>query len=108
MGHLHLVSEPTILHDANRIGFGAQVVISGKATITMPTTQPWKNHTHITNGYTAGIRSEFADATDHFMPRCSRKHDATVSELHAFPTAHVVIALPEMEVGMADATVRYL
>ena len=51
---------------------------------------------------------DLRDAADHFMAGCTRQLDAALDELHRLAAAPVVVALPEVQVGMTHARVRHV
>ena len=54
------------------------------------------------------VGAELGDAADDLVAHGERQHDAAILQRHLLAAAEVVVALPDVQVGVADAAMRHL
>ena len=98
-----------VLVDAQAAGGdGAHVVFFCEARRAGAATEPGVDNPQIADFDALGVGAEFDDAADDFVAHGKRQGHAAIGQRHLLTAADVVVALPDMQVGVADAAMRDL
>ena len=90
------------------VGDDAHVVLFRQAALALAATEPREHDPHVAYGNAGRIRPELRHPADDLVPHRQRQHHATVLQRHMLAAAHVVLTLPDMQVGMAHPAMRHL
>ena len=86
----------------------AHVVLLRQALLAGAAADPGEHDAQVADLHAFGVRAELGDAADDLVPHRQRQHDAAVLQRHVLAAAEVVIAVPDVQVGVADAAMRHL
>jgi len=87
------------------VGDRAHVVVLGQALVALAAAEPGEDDAAVTGFHALGVWTEFDDPADDFVAHGERQDHAAVGQRHLLAAADVVVTLPDMQVGMADAAV---
>ena len=86
----------------------AQVLFAAPADLAFAAAHPRIDEAHVANRDAGRIGADGHDLADVLVPHRKRQLDAAVGESQLLAAADFVVAIPDMEIGMADAGGQYL
>ena len=84
---------------------GAHVVVFGEALLALAATQPGKDDAQVAGFHAGGVGTKLHHAADDFVAHRQRQDDAAVLQRHLLAAADIVVTVPDMQVGVADAAI---
>ena len=100
----HVRAVAAVLVDAQAARGGrAHVVFLGEARRTRAAAQPGKHDAPVADLNPLGVGAEFDHTADDFMPHGQRQSHAAIRQGHLLAAADIVVPLPDVQVGVADA-----
>jgi hypothetical protein len=86
----------------------AHVVLLGQAFLACAAAEPGEHDAQVADPNADCVRSELRHAADDLMPHRKRQHDAAILQRHPLAAADIVVALPDVQIGVTDAAMRHL
>ena len=98
----------SILEDAQAPRRQAHIVLLARARGADAAADPGIDDPQVADLHALRIRSELRHPPDDLVPHRQRQHHASILERHLLPAAEVVIPVPDVQVGVADAAMSDL
>ena len=89
--------------DADAARLHAEVLVAAATYDTLPASHPRVDQSDVANRYALRIRPDGDNLADVFVAHGQRQLDAAIQQLQLLAATDVVIAVPDVEVGVADA-----
>ena len=104
----HMRAVAAIGIDAETARREAHVVLLRQAFLAGAAAEPGEHDAQVADLHALGVGAELGDAADDLVSHRERQHDAAILQRHLLAAADVVVALPDVQVGVADAAMRHL
>ena len=95
------------MHDAKAALTEAQIVVAGTATPALAAAEPGIDNAPVADLDAVRVGPEFDDLPENLVADRARQGHAAFGKLHALAAAKLVIAFPEVQVGMTNAAMRH-
>ena len=102
-----MAGEAAMLDHAQTVLLGTEIVVAVAAAVAPSAADPRINHAQIADRHPDGIWPGLHDPPDDLVTRRTRQNHAAILNPHHLAAAQIVETVPEMEIGVADATMRH-
>ena len=86
----------------------AHIVLFREAFLACAAAKPGEHNAQVADLHALRVRAELGDAADDFVAHRERQHHAAVLQRHPLAAPDIVIAFPDVQIGVADATMGHL
>ena len=104
MGHDEVRGETAAAVDAHAAGLHAEVLLAAPADDAIAAAHPRMDQAHVADADALGFGADGDHLADILVAHGERQFHAAILQLQLLAAADVVIAVPDVEIGMADAS----
>src|SRR5439155_6643616 len=94
----NFVTESAVTQDADTLRLGAEIAFVGPAPFTVSAPQPGIDDLEVPDFHAGCLRPHSDNATHDLVPRRAGKNHTALGQIQSLAAAHVVVAVPEMDV----------